>query len=381
MTDPRDILAQTADLDTPLLVFCPDRLKDNIAELRRFPVEISFPVKSNYSRTILREVASLVDSFDVQSVWEASLLPEGSAMRFHSPLLDMQILTLDALRQVTVNSPEQSAILADHAPNLRWGCRVTLPAVEADQFISTSDKFGVPLDILPDILTEAVRAGRPCRYLHHHSTSRLSDPATARRLSEELCALIAGLPDQVVAAMDSVCIGGGLDGAGELRTKGNAAADLMAELLAPIQQHFSQLHVVIEPGRYLVEDSCFAVTTVGEVRCGAVGLVGVVDIGTGFLVPLAAARFRLFGAVKGTGRRIDLVDASCSPNGVILRAETETVISAGSRLLIENCGAYTFSCCGPYLQPLPPLWVSDGNKLRCAADRAHLDKLSREILY
>ncbi len=383
MSETLDILAQTADLETPLLVFCPDRLRQNIKKLRQFPVEISFAVKSNYSRTVLGEIAPLVDSFDVQSVWEASLIPEGRAIRFHSPLLDKRILRWDSLRQVTVNSLAQATLLSEQAPELRWGCRVTLPAVEADQFISTSDKFGINIDMLPDILTEALRSGRPCRYLHHHSISRLSNPTTARRLSQEFCALLARLPDPVVAAMDEVCIGGGLDGAGELSAKGSAVADVMSALLAPIQQNFAQLRVVIEPGRYLVEDSCFAVTTVREVGTNATGLVAVVDIGTGFLVPLPAARFRLSNAIAGQGRVrwVDLVDASCSPNGMISRAETDAIIASGSRLLIENCGAYTFSCSGPYLHPLPPLWVFEDKKLRCAVGQADLERLSREILY
>jgi diaminopimelate decarboxylase len=375
------ILAQTTDLDTPILVFCPDILRRNISELRKYPVEISFAVKSNYSRTILDEIAPLVDSFDVQTSWEASLVPNDSNLRFHSPLLDKQIFSKKKLQQVTVNSIEQANELARHAPDLRWGCRITLPAVEAGQFIAKSEKFGIEEDRLADVLLDALRAGRPCRYVHHHSASRLSNPEIAGRLSQELSALLKRLPREVTAAMDAVCIGGGLDGAGELRARGCSVGELMSALLAPIQSQFEGLRVVIEPGRYIVEDACFVVTSVAEVREGAAELVAVVDIGSGFLVPLPAARFRLAGESSGEGRPVVLVDASCSPNGIILRADTSISITAGSRLVIENCGAYTISCSGPYLHQLPHLWVLDGMSWRCATSLSYLEKACREILY
>jgi diaminopimelate decarboxylase len=376
-----EILIQTSDFDTPFVVFCKDRIRENISMLRQLPVDISFAVKSNYSRTCLHEIAPLVDSFDVQSVWEASLVPAGSQIRFHSPLLDKKILSVEGLKQVTANSLAQAAILEGAAPTLRWGCRVTLPEVEANQFISSSDKFGIRSDALPEILSRALYEGRPCRYLHHHSTSRLSDSGTARRLSVELCDLLSQLPESAVAEMDEVCVGGGLEGAGELRTNMCSVVDLMSEILLPIQQRFPHLRVVVEPGRYVVEDSCIVITTVNEVRSGSAGLVAVVDISTGFLIPLAAARFRLAGTVIGKVRQVTLVDASCSPNGVILRVETNIDITAGSRLIVENCGAYTFSCSGPYLHQMPPLLVLDGQTLTCATDRAHLERISREILY
>lgn len=376
-------LAGMEDVATPFVTFSMSRLEENLRRLRMHPVDLTFPVKSLYSRAVLERLGRLVDALDVQSEWEASFVPPGRSLCFHSPWLDERVLKRDELRQVTVNSAHQARVLARTRPDVRWGCRVALPTVEGGQFVSGPGKFGVEAEMLASVMLDALRDGRPCRFLHHHSTSRLSDPKVAEALSSAFCDLVLALPAEVVAALDGVCLGGGLDGALRLECGPYGLDHIVRSLLSPVRDRLPYLRVTLEPGRFLVEDACIAVTTVQEVRETADRLLAVVDISTGFLIPLAAARFTfvVLSDPSESRRLVELVDGTCSPNGRIAVDVTGARVEPGVRVAILNCGAYTFSCAGPFHSPLPPLWIQEDGSWRCVATTEQMESASRAVLY
>ncbi len=372
-----------ASVPTPFLVFSLDKIEANIRRLRSYHVGVNFSVKSLYSREVLRFITPLVDALDIQSEWEASFVPSNASLSFHSPWLNECVLERPSLLQVSVNSLHQAQMLERIRPNLRWGCRVALSSVREEQFVAGPGKFGILEKDLSTLLLEALRNGRPCRFVHHHSVSRLSSADIAEELSSRFCDVLENLPNAVVDALDAVCLGGGLDSVSEVERKGLHVGEVIGALLRPLKSRFPHLRIALEPGRYIVEDACIAVTSVKEVRVFNDHTLAVVDLGTGFLIPLAAARFRfdVLGSQGDTFRKVDLVDGTCSPNGKIATELTGAHLEPGVRVVVLNCGSYTFSCAGPFHSPLPPLWIKQNGEFRCVANALQMIEASYAVLY
>ncbi|MFO7561773.1 MAG: alanine racemase [Enhygromyxa sp.] len=376
----RDLLdhaRQLSDTPTPFTIYSLDRVRQNVTALRSAmgsDARLHFAVKALYLTPVLAAIAGQVDAFDVQSLWEASFVPGGPPLAFHSPWLDERIFDLPTLGQVCVNSVAQFEALAARRPELPWGPRISLPRCVNGQFIHEDDKFGVASEALVALLErtkEAGAGGQPCSFIHHHTHSRLGDPESAARVSSVFVEHVSSIEARVRSTIPALNLGGGIDGRLQLHLREQSLNAIVEAIVAPIREQMPGRELVLEFGRVAVEDSAVAVGTISEVRTSSKRDWAVVDLDTGFLIPLEAARFKfvVLDAEPGPVREVALVDGTCSPKGLIARQWTDAILRPGTRVAVLNVGGYTYSCAGPFHSPPPPVWVVDAGESRCAVAR------------
>lgn len=236
------------------------------------------------------------------------------------------------------------------------GLRINPTPPDSGLFISSSDKFGVGLDAVDELLAGDSR--RP-DLLHMHTLSR------------------ANCPDMVIKGFSPLSewrdrhdarsnlrlnLGGGFDSRLRLEHQGTS----LEELFKAYKGLFPDAEApIFEPGRVMVEDAAVAVTTVQRIKTGADGATwAFVDMGTNLLVPIPAARFQVFPLApsRGPKRLYSVADRVCSPNGVIGREIPLSELKEGARILVISCGAYTYSLAGSFCDPIAPalLFRQDG---------------------
>lgn len=347
-------------LPTPFALVDVAAMRRNARRFHRPGVTLSVAVKALYRPELLAELADEVDLFGIQSDYEAHLCPVDARLAFHSPRLDRLALADARTVHVSLNSAAQcERVRVDRGSHrLRYGLRVALATTDERAFVRSGSKFGL------DTRSAAaeIRRGLPGEpvFLHHHTHARLQDP----REAEEVAGLFATTVTRVSELTDrppqSLDIGGGWDGGFELRLRGTSVEELLDVQLSAISTLAQPpAEVIVEPGRALFEDAMVVVSTVEEVGHGDGLLHAVVDVATGFLVPLELARFR-FATLDPEAdgrplRRVALVDGTCSPKGHIA-TQLAPALRTGDRVAIVGVGAYTYSVAGNFFAPPAPLY-------------------------
>jgi diaminopimelate decarboxylase len=133
-----------------------------------------------------------------------------------------------------------------------------------------------------------------------------------------------------------------------------------------LAERFDKLNnIYFEPGRFIVEDAAVAVTTVCKIKnCEGIKWL-ITDIGTNILIPLPAARFEVtdVNGNSGYGEVYSIGDGTCSPAGVIQRDVQLDNITEGDRILVNSCGAYTYSLAETFCNLIPAAYFvkTDGH--------------------
>lgn len=379
--------AEAQAIPTPFTLFDVRRLRENAAALASVArpdgmrVRVHGAVKAQYLPALLRVMGEHVDGFDVQSLDEMQLLPVDHEVSFHSPVLPDLALRHPRVWQVSLNSVGQYRMAAacSRARDIRWGLRIALQRSVDGQFISSGTKFGVPLESAVEILRQDLPDGaRGATFIHHHTHARLHDRADAERVAHDFADCVTEIERRAGRKIHAVNIGGGWDGGFEAAMRGTSASRLLERQLAILSQRLPHVgEVIIEPGRALVEDACVTVTSVVDVIETDAMTYVVVDVGTGFLIPLELARFRFMPvdgeAVRGPARETTVVDGTCSPRGRIGTQATTHRYRPGERVAIFNCGGYTYSLASNfYAQPAPAYALDDGGEIMTILDRERL---------
>jgi diaminopimelate decarboxylase len=367
---------QARRLPTPFALADVAAMRRNAARFRRPGVTVSLAVKALYRPELLAELADEVDLFGVQSSYEAQLCPAGARLSFHSPRLDPLALADPRTAHVSLNSAAQCARVRTtfdmHAP--RYGLRVALASTCERAFVRRGSKFGMDTDAA----VAETRKGLPggLAFVHHHSHARLHDREQAAEVADMFATAVARVTDRIGCPPQALDIGGGWDGGFELRLRGTSVEELLDLQLARLRElNPSPYEVIVEPGRALFEDAMIVVATVDEVRDGDGLVYAIVDVATGFLVPLELSRFRFVvldpEADARAMARVALVDGTCSPRGQIA-TQTSPAVRAGDRVAIVGVGAYTYSIAGHFFAPPAPLY-----RLAAAAEPRSLIALER----
>jgi diaminopimelate decarboxylase len=347
-------------LPTPFALADVAAMRRNAARFRRPGVTLSLAVKALYRPELLAELAGEVDLFGVQSSYEAQLCPAGARLSFHSPRLDPLALADPRTAHVSLNSTAQCARVRmtfdTHAP--RYGLRLALALTCERAFVRRGSKFGLDADAL----VAETRKGLPggLAFVHHHSHARLHDREQAVEVADVFVAAVEHVSDRTGCPPRALDIGGGWDGGFELLLHGTSIEELLDLQLARLRELDSPpSEVIVEPGRALFEDAMIVVATVDEVRNGDGLAYAVVDVATGFLVPLELSRFRFVAldpeADARAMARVALVDGTCSPRGRIA-TQLSPAVRAGDRVAIVGVGAYTYSVAGHFFAPPAPLY-------------------------
>ncbi len=259
---------------TPLFVYSRELLARRVADLRAAMPDrlaLHYAVKANPFAPVLREMALLVDGFDIASGGELAMVRaagiDPSRISFAGPGKRTDELEQAIAAGVTLNleSEGEAARALDAAARLGITPRLAI-RVNPDFDLKGSGmkmgggakQFGVDAERVPALARLVIESGAEWRGFHIFAGSQALGPAALIETQAQTLALAARLADQSGAALPHCNLGGGF---GIPYFPGDQALDIAA-IGAALGEAFSKLPDVLretqfclELGRYMVGEA------------------------------------------------------------------------------------------------------------------------------
>jgi ornithine decarboxylase len=340
--------------DTPALLIDPTIIADNYRRIRAaFPhAQMFYAVKANPHASVISTLSALGCGMDVASGPELkSALSQGTApldICFSAPFKrgrDIAAAYRAGIDLYVADSPGEVENIARHAPGARILIRM---AVSGGRSVTPmGKKFGAnATDVLP-LFAQARNLGLVPHGIHFHVGSQCLDPlAWSNAIGE--CAPIWRAAQAQGFSPRVIDIGGGFP----VRYDGDVPAieEIAGPTLAAARVWLGpNVHVALEPGRWLTNDAAVLVTEViGKAIRGRdqwvfldAGLYnGMIDAGEGIVYPMHTTDELMTGAARPR-ERVTLAGPSCDGNDVLIRGIDVPELAIGDRLLFFQAGAYT----------------------------------------
>jgi diaminopimelate decarboxylase len=148
--------------------------------------------------------------------------------------------------------------------------------------------------------------------------------------------------------------GGGFGSRSIMEANGGPLRSFIAKMTEPLAGLSGDREIVIEPGRYLVNDAAVCLTTVLSCKRNGRRRWVLVDAGRNILPPRKNAEYAVIPCEVRPGRTLYHVgDFLCMPSEPIPLSFVSGPIELGDRLAVFNAGAYTFSMAQSFGEPIP----------------------------
>lgn len=391
---------------TPLYVYSGDDLRSraklfqqNFADV---PHTVCYAVKANSSLALLRLLGDLGCGFDIVSGGELERVRRaapGAVGRVVFSGVGKQAWELDAALEAgillfNVESEAELALLAARAESCGKPARVALRvnpdvSVETHPYISTGlreHKFGIGIE-----RARAIYAGmRGHAWLQPagvsvHIGSQIRDVAPFAEAVNRVCGLIAQLRADG-HPIDMIDVGGGVGiEYGQAEFDAGARVGEYAGALKDVL-HGSNLHVLLEPGRFLVAQAGVLLTRVLYTKVNGAKRFVVADAAMNDLIrpALYGAHHEVLPLRQGTGEMIssDLVGPVCESGDFLARDRALPALADGDLLAVLDAGAYGMSLSSNYNTRARPaeLLVENGTARLIRRRESFDEMLAAEIL-
>ena len=391
-----------ANFGTPLFIFSPQIVTANVRNLQKalsnqYPDSlIAYSVKTNYLPSVVEKLRSL------------GVVPEVV------PGLELEMLErlgwMD--NRVVVNGPLKTEAELERIIN--YNCHINVDNIQELQILEAlgrkvgrSIEIGlrVTAEIGPDPWLrfgfrlsngEAFEAARMVRNtmphlhlvgLHMHGGTNITNAGYYREASQLICQLAQTLVDGGLIDLRYLDLGGGYATdcpfKDALEWSVPSADDYIAAIVQPIRKYFSNHlpKLILEPGRYLVDNAFLLLTTVECVK--GVNLDEVVlDAGINVF---PSARFRRHRALNLSGgtrqsRTYSLFGPLCMRSDCLANEVALPECHRGDVLTFDYAGAYSFSQAWTFIRLQPAVVAVEDDSHWLIRKREDIDHfLSREI--
>ncbi|MEU4583282.1 hypothetical protein AB0F92_14500 [Kitasatospora aureofaciens] len=359
----RDAEELLAEFGSPLMVFLPDRVEDNVRSVSeafgsRFPdVSVHYAVKCCYYDPVVRAALRAEAGIEVMSNLELQIAeltgcaPERlviNGLGRDEAYVQRGVRAAGSLH--VLDTWDDFTAVARGATNAQQMVDVAVRVVpqmpgDLDNAMPLDSKLGNDAGSgefwrLCDAVAE--HPWLTLRGLHGHQFTRASSPADYGRFLAGLAAVACEAVTRKNLRFDVIDIGGGFDTRSKLEANGtplSAFADVAAKELAAIPYPF---RLIVEPGRYVAADAAVGLTRV-RARKERKGFTWqVVDLATNTLIPVPGAEYIPISVRSSEGevKTSRLGDGTCAPS-VICNDISLPETVAGTPLAILHCGAYT----------------------------------------
>lgn len=374
---------------TPFFVLNTQAVTDMYFEYhKRFPgIDIYYAMKSNSELPVLRALQEVGCGFEVASYYELEILKKlgvnpkriiyGTAVK---PFEQIKAAHRYGVDRFSVDSSQEVKKIAQAAP----GSRVFVRALsdDSESVFSMSDKFGVPLDEVVDLIVEAKSLGLKTYGISFNVGSQAGNAMAWAQAIESLVPIISELKDKGIM-LDVINLGGGYPWEYQPNLGTPTLTDISVNIARACQLLPYNLQLIMEPGRGLVAHSSVLVASViGKVkRRGKTWLY--LDAGT------YNALFEAMAHQGLTPYRVSWLDIEddkslesmtlTGPTGDGLDVITHhsllpSSLEVGDRLVFHDVGAYTICMAGPFNGfPVPPLYTYSRDLLRNLAYSSKLE--------
>lgn len=345
---------------SPAFLFSPHAVRSGVAHLRHaLGGRISYATKANAHPGMLRELASLVDEFNVTNIVHLdAVLGQGvepSRISFVHPVPTEEAVEGAAARGVTrfvVDDARGLCLLRDVAGRQHVAPRVTLRLMPPDIGESTRSivRFGNTPAILRGLAGAVIEAGMTIEALSFFVGTAGEDMPEAlpyKRGIERLAQLHEQLRRDGIT-VPAVNIGGGFPGSGQQFYQRHP--EFFSRIADDLSSRFAiEVDVVSEPGRFLSEPSLAMLTTVIADRTVAGRRLVYLDASaygglfeSSFIESGGPDLSIRFGGHRGPASPAVVLGPVMDSFDVVKRNAILPTLTDGEMLVLPNIGAYAW---------------------------------------
>jgi len=364
-------------LGTPVLVYSSARLRDNIEQAvgaagdSPFPIRIHYALKACYLVGVVGLVKEAGLNVEVMSEFEYLLagrigfssdqvVVNGPAKRPEF----LERLVTDGVALINVESMPEIAFLDALGRKLgkevQVGLRINpLPSRHLrGPFAPPGSKFGfdVPTGEAAAAIRRIIRSrALSLRGVHCHSYTRQYSPEAHRAHVASVVKFLRQVEGKLGIRIPVLDFGGGFGSRSIMEANGGPLRSFIAKMTEPLAGLSGDREIVIEPGRYLVNDAAVCLTTVLSCKRNGRRRWVLLDAGRNILPPRKNAEYAVIPCEVRPGRTLYHVgDFLCMPSEPVPLSFVSGPMEPGDRLAVFNAGAYTFSMAQSFGEPIPP---------------------------
>ena len=363
-------------LDTPLLVYSSARLLDNIAEVAAAasasscPIRIHFALKACYLVGVVSLLQKAGLNVEVMSEYEYLLARRigfsPTQVVVNGPAKRPEFLeraAIDGVSLINVESLSEIAFLQSLGQRLgrtiEVGIRINplLSQRLRGPFTPPGSKFG--FDVPSGEAAGAVRrivssSSLSLRAVHCHGYTRQYRPDAHRAHVAAVVKFLRRVEADLGIRIPVLDFGGGFGSRYLMEAQGQTIRHFIREMLEPLVGLPGDRQVIVEPGRYLVNDAAACLTSILACKRTAHRRWALVDAGRNILPPRENAEYVVMPCEVRPGRTpYHVGDFLCMPSEPVPLSLVSGPITPGDLLAVFNAGAYTFSMAQNFGEPIP----------------------------
>lgn len=369
-------------LGTPLLVYSSARLLDNIAEAKAAahasscPIRFHFALKACYLVGVVSLLQEAGLNVEVMSEYEyvlarrigfspAQVVVNGPAKR---PEFLERAVT-DRVSLINVESLSEIAFLQSLGQRLgrtiEVGIRIN-PLLSwrlHSPFTPPGSKFG--FDVSSGEAAGAMRRiissnSLSLRAVHCHGYTRQYRPDAHRVHVAAVVKFLRRMETDLGIQVPVLDFGGGFGSRYLMEAQGQTFRQFIGEMLDPLSGLPGNRQVILEPGRYLVNDAAACLTSILTCKRTTHRRWALIDAGRNILPPRDNAEYHVMPCQISRGRTLYHVgDFLCTPSDPVPLSFVSKSMDPGDLLVVFNAGAYTFSMAQNFGEPIPNVILVD----------------------
>lgn len=375
---------------TPLYIFSKAQLVKNFhgyLAIVKDPANIAFPVKTNPSLSVLREIFRLGGSVDCAAMNEVKLAKlagfEAKNIIFNTPSPDIEdvqkllmqgcYVVIDAsellyqLDEIYCQTPFSGKIL------LRVNPHVPVEYMQKEEWqdltahAAKDSKFGIPSEVLQDVLEQV---SIPVMGLHTHLGTQMDNTVNFVNVVRFMNELAATLSTQTHHTISCIDFGGGLG----INLTGYQNYPSIQDLQNALQGELdANIRYIVEPGHSLVGKTMGMLSKVVAIKEMRGRKWAIVDVGTDQLNQITLIKWThqilREDAVPLPFAGDDAVGGPlCFAGDTLLQNTSIETVKPGDFLFIQHCGAYCYAVSSEFNGRLYQGMVKieeDGTAIRC----------------
>ena len=375
-----------AALGTPVLIYSRERLLSNIASLVKSVRSLPIPVRIHAAlkactlpgiATILREAGlqiEVMSEFEYQLSRMAGFTPDQVVV--NAPAKEGGFLAktvADKVALVNVESEEElraiDALGRGRGAPVPIGVRVNPPVGEPSATLDgRGSKFGFDVDsgdARRAVKLAASLPGVQLMAIHCHAWTRQYSPRRYLAALRPVLRFLGEIEREIGRPIPWIDVGGGFGSRNMLEASGNHIADFLAPLAEQIRRLGGERELLVEPGRYIINDAAVCIGQVLTRKRNAGRRWLLTDAGSHILPLRENVEYYVAPADVSQGKeRYYVGDGLCIPSGVLPGSFPLGKIRVGDKLVILNCGAYTFSLARHFGGLAPAVAIVEGDTWR-----------------
>lgn len=359
-----------SEYKNPVLIYSANRIKDNIQKMmdafRNYydDVDIYFAYKACYIPKVIEIIHNNGVFGEVSSSYECKMALRNRAKKifWNSPAKTVEEIHFAIDNGVLLNVDSQYEVdeinnyATEKGISVNIGIRICTNIADKS-YIGRGGKLGVDM--------ESGQALALCRYineltnvsligLHSHMSVEIITPDNQVQVLTQLVDFANRIDKSFGIQVKYISCGGGFASRDDIERTGNTINHFASEMGKVINQLSFHPKLVLEPGRYIVNDAAIAIGKIINIKKCADTTWWITDMGTNILIPFGGRRFPAIPVNKKSDEEVvvNIGDRTSSYTGVFDENIRISKLEVGDYLAMRNTGSYTFSCSQNYMYPV-----------------------------